>query len=354
MKRNKLLIIDTHQLGTLTDVYKWCLYLRSDYEITLLCFDAGFERIEIEGVHVNYISYKGILPVRGIRFLLHCIWNICFFQGKILIVYFEHCDILKMLFPFKRMLVDIRTLSISPNTKRREKSDVALINACHHFDMISVISEGVEQKLKIINKPISILPLGADCISTAPKDYSTLKLLYVGTFSGRNLDETLKGLALFCRKYPDVNIEYDIIGSGSKSDNENLRNLTKLLKLEKRITFYGRIPNHSLAPYFAKANIGVSFIPITEYYNYQPPTKTFEYALSGLYTIATATEENQKIISTENGILIQDTSEGFCYALEAIYFNRYSISEKKIRESLKKSTWANVINNHLKPILDKL
>lgn len=354
MKKKKLLIIDTHQLGTLTDVYKWCLYLQNDYEITLLCFDAGLERVVVDGINVSYVSYKGTLPVRGIRFLLYSIWNICFFHGKIIIVYFDHCDILKIFFPFKRMLVDIRTLSINPDYKIREKYDTALIRSCRHFDMISVISAGIKQKLGIIKKPISILPLGADCISTAPKDYSELRLLYVGTFRGRKLEETLKGLALFCSKYPDVSIRYDIIGSGSKSDDEELHDLAKLLKLDKRIIFHGRIPNHLLTPYFDKANIGVSFIPITVYYNNQPPTKTFEYVLSGLYTIATATDENKKIISTENGILIQDTSESFCKALEAIYFNKHSINEKQIRESLKESIWVNVVNNHLKPILEKL
>ena len=52
--REKLLIINKHQLGTLTDVYKWCYYLRDDYDITLLCFDTGIERVLIDGIRVKF------------------------------------------------------------------------------------------------------------------------------------------------------------------------------------------------------------------------------------------------------------------------------------------------------------
>lgn len=41
---------------------------------------------------------------------------------------------------------------------------------------------------------------------------------------------------------------------------------------------------------------------MTEYYDSQPPTKTFEYALSGLYVLATKTRENEKVITNDNGV----------------------------------------------------
>ena len=75
-------------------------------------------------------------------------------------------------------------------------------------------------------------------------------------------------------------------------------------KLENVCTTHGRIDYYKLKPFFDKCNVGVSYIPIRDYYQYQPPTKTFEYGLSGLVTIATETKSNQEVINNCNGILI--------------------------------------------------
>lgn len=353
MKKQKLLIINKHQLGTLTDVYKWCYYLRDDYDVTLLCFDSGIPKVNIDGIQVIYIDYQGSMITRGCRFILHSLWHILRFNGKILVEYFEHCNILKYIFPYKRMILDIRTLSISPNTNQRKKVDRAIICACKRYDVVSVISEGIKNKIGDIGHKINILPLGADCISTARKDYSTLNLIYVGTFNGRKLDETIKGLSLFCNKFPRLSITYDIIGSGNKKELETYKQLVNSLHLNSIITFHGRIANYLLTPYFDKANIGVSFVPITEYYNNQPPTKTFEYALSGLYTIATATDANRELITSDNGILIEDTPEDFARALETIYEKKDVLNEANIRNSLRSFHWKNIVDNYLKRILQQ-
>lgn len=351
MTKKNLLLVNKHQLGSLTDAYKWCYYLRDEYNITFLCFDTGLPKMEIEGIRVKYINYNGSMAVRGIRYILSAFWNILFFKGTILVVYFEHCQLLKFIFPFKKMILDIRTLSISPNKEQRRKTDDAIISACRIYDKVSAISEGVKQKIGNVGHEVCILPLGADCISCSPKNYSDLKLIYVGTFSGRELEKTIMGLSIFCKKFSNTTIRYDIIGSGNNNELETLKDLTNKLKLNNIVTFHGRIPNNQLAPFFDKANIGVSFIPITEYYNAQPPTKTFEYALSGLYSIATATDANKEIITPENGILINDTPEDFAMALKYIYTHKETFNENKIRKSLEEYNWQNIVDRYLKSIL---
>lgn len=354
MKRKKVFILDKHQFGDLTDTYKWCYYLRNEYDVTLLCFDLGLRKTVVEGVKVKYVSYKGTLTVRGIRYIMYCLWNLLFFRGVILVVYFEHCDWLKQLLFWKKMILDIRTLSVSSQNDVRIKYDKAVVGACKLFDIVSVISKGVKDKIGNIGKFITILPLGADCISHNKKDYSILKLIYVGTFNGRDLDKTIKGTALFCEKHPEVDLTYDIIGFGNGNELEEYKKLSLQLGLSSKVIFHGRIANHLLGPYFDKTNIGVSFVPITEYYNHQPPTKTFEYVLSGLFVIATATDENKCIITPENGVLIQDTEEDFALALEFIWKNRLLFNEYQIRSSLKNYLWENIIEQYLKPILEKM
>lgn len=354
MQRNKLLIIDKHHFGTLTDSYKWCEYLRNDYSITMLCFDTGREKIPMDGIKFKYVNYSGNFAIRGIRFLLIAIWNALFFNGKIMVVYFEKCQWLKFISPFKKMIVDIRTLSVATNAEQREKNDTLLRNACRYFDMITAISEGVKQKINLPNKHIKILPLGSDVISEKPKDYSTLKLLYVGTFAGRDLHKTIEGLAQFCKEYPNINISYDIIGSGFNNELEEYKTLAATLNVAEKITFHGRLPYNQLKPFFDKCNIGVSFVPMTDYYDAQPPTKTFEYILSGLYTIATATSSNKELITTENGLLIHDSITDFANAISRIWKTHTKLNEQRIRQSLEKYSWNNIINDILKPILIQL
>lgn len=320
----------------------------------MLCFDTGREKMPMDGIKFKYINYNGNFTIRGIRFLLTALWCALFFNGKIMVVYFENCQWLKRLLPFKKMIVDIRTLSVSTNVKQREKYDRQLRNACHHFDIITVISEGVKQKINLPNKHIKILPLGSDVISETPKDYSTLKLLYVGTFAGRDLHKTIEGLAQFYQKNPGINISYDIIGSGLNNELEEYKTLAATLNMTDKITFHGRLPYNQLKPFFDKCNIGVSFVPMTDYYDAQPPTKTFEYILSGLYTIATATSSNKELITTENGLLIYDSTTDFANAISKIWKTHTKLNEQRIRQSLETYSWRNIVNNILKPILIQL
>ena len=54
--KERLLIINKEQFGSLTDSYKWCQYLRDDYDITFICFDSGRDKLSQDGVIVKYVS----------------------------------------------------------------------------------------------------------------------------------------------------------------------------------------------------------------------------------------------------------------------------------------------------------
>lgn len=83
-------------------------------------------------------------------------------------------------------------------------------------------------------------------------------------------------------------------------------------------------------------------MPITEYYQGQPPTKTYEYIKSGLFTIATATSANCKIITSENGFIIKDNASSFADGLDFVFKNRCKINSTKIRESLSNVNWSGI------------
>ena len=51
----KLLIINTYQLGFLTDTLKYCEHLRRDYLIDFVCFNYGYKKIQFDNVKVTYV-----------------------------------------------------------------------------------------------------------------------------------------------------------------------------------------------------------------------------------------------------------------------------------------------------------
>jgi len=352
MSKSRLLIIQPQPFGELTDSYKWCEYLCDDYKITVICqYSKSIASARLQGVRIHSIKSIGSRLLRGAIFVASCLLHLLFFHGKIIVVHFEHCEIFKYFFPKKKMILDIRTLSISKDSNVRTAQNRQIKKACSKFDIVTIISEGTKRQLGLSSNNVYILPLGADCISDTIKTYDHLHLLYVGTFAGRDIDKTIIGIDIFKRQHADIPITYDIIGSGFNNEEEQYRQLVKELHLEDTITIHGRIAHTALKPFFDKCNIGVSFIPITEYYEDQPPTKTFEYIFSGLYTIATATNANKEIISGANGILISDSSDSFADALYNIYLIKNTLNDKDIRESLKNFSWQSIVNRILKPIL---
>lgn len=346
----KILIISRGQFGYHTDVYKWCENLRDEFEVELITFD-GRAKVDMDGVKVHYVSNSGNRTFRGVRYVLTCLWHILLFKGIIFVCYFKECRILKWCFPWKKMFLDIRTLNVSSNEEIRKKEDALIKKATDIYDYVTIISEGTRNKLSLDENKSAILPLGADIVSTNSKDFGSIRMIYVGTLFNRDVHKTIKGLDMALKRNKSLDIHYDIIGNSPGNEFEELKQIVKECKLEEYVTLHGYIQHSQLKDFFDKCNVGVSFVPMTEYYEHQPATKSFEYILSGLYTIATSTYCNKEIITPKNGILIEDTPESFAKAIENIANNVSKLDSNIIRNSLLEYKWENLVNKYLKPLL---
>ena len=346
----KLLIIHRSQFGYSTDVYKWCQFLNDNYIIDTVCFDYGRKRFVMNNVHVHYVSRRGIKVFRGFRYLLCCVYYICRHKGVVIINCFYGSRILKKILPWRKMVLDIRTFSVTPDDNIRAKENEYILNTVRKFDYVTVISEGLRNQLPKDKSLTALLPLGADIIDTGVKEYNEINLLYVGTLENRDIDKTIRGVAIAKEKLGEK-IHYHIIGGGYNREEFMLKSLIDDLGLSDTITVHGFIPHNELYDFYRKCNVGVSFVPITPYYQYQPPTKTFEYIMAGLYTIATATNSNKDIITPDNGILILDTPDSFADAIIKIAGNN-SIDSGKIRNSLNDYQWSVIVNQRMVPTLN--
>lgn len=349
-----LLIINKFQFGYHVDVYKWCQYLKDEYIIEVICFNEGKPIVQMDGVSVHYISSKGLRCTRGIRYILYTSLRILLFRDRIIICGFPGCHVYKLFFPWKKMHLDIRTLTISPDSYEKNKLDKQLKRAVALFSSVTAISKGVADELSN-NKHISILPLGADIESKTPKQYDMLKLLYIGTFRFRHIDYTIKAFKKAMNWLgTDAKVHYDIIGDGIPGELDTLQKLVNDLGLSSHVKLHGYIQHDKLKVFLDICNVGLSYVPIIPNYDKQPPTKTFEYALSGLFVIATGTSSNKELITEDNGLIINDGVDDIAKAIIDTYNNKEKISEQKIRESLKKYQWSTIVNSTLKPLLDSL
>ena len=348
MKQKKIIIIHQEPFGYHSDTYYYCKYLREKHSLTYICWDYNKKKIHMDGINIIYISREGNLLIKNFRFIikvLNELKNNYHFQ---IIKYFRGCSLLKFFFQNKIFLLDIRSSSTLKNKFNRKFYNFFLKKEASFFNNISIISRGLANKLgfpKNSNK-IFILPLGAEVISSTTKKFNSIHLLYVGTLYNRNIDQTIKGFAKFYHEYKNkFQITYTIIGSGFGNEEKDLKGLISDEDINHVVQVAGYVPHDELKMFFDTHNVGISYIPKTEYFDVQPPTKTFEYLLSGMPVIATNTSENKAVINDKNGILIKDTHKDFYQGLVQLCQKRIQFNSNDIRSNAMRYSWKKITNN---------
>jgi glycosyltransferase involved in cell wall biosynthesis len=351
----KLLIINQKQFGYHIDTYQYCYYLHRNFQISYICWDYERPKFQSDKIRIIYISRRGNLFIRNFRYINALIQEINQQYHIHFIKYFKGCSLLRLKFINKKFILDIRTGSVEKNKLLKFFFNTILWFETLFFKHITIVSKELKQQLGI-KKSTHLLPLGADIISQKNKDFSSFRLLYVGTFNNRNIEQTILGFEQFYKEYKKkISLSYTIIGSGDGNEENSLRKLINKKELQSVVQCLGYIKYDNLRVFFDNCNVGIAYIPITSIYQYQPPTKVFEYIFSGLFVIATKTFANQQTINQTNGILIEDDSQSFYQALKAIYSRRHIFHSDKIRASISQQyLWHSIVKDNLKVYLDMI
>lgn len=357
----KLLIICQSQYGYQIDYYNYCKYLKDSFDITYLCYDRGREMFQEEQINVIYLKNKRNKHFSQIYFIKKIIETIKKENFDIAFIYWFIGSSLVPIFTFMnktKCILDLRSGSVSNKFLKRHIINYVYIFEATFFKHLTVITEDLRICLGLPKRKTKILPLGSDLISTSIKDFSIqdkYKLLYVGTFNNRNIQETIFGLFILLNEDCQLSnkIEYTIIGTGSDSCVNHLKQLVKKLDLENVVDFKGYVKSTDLLPFFDNANIGISFVPITDYFNIQPPTKTYEYLQAGIPVLATNTKANRAIINSYNGLLVNDNRYDFAAQLKRLIKKFNSYNSVTIRKTVKSNTWV-IITKDLEIYLNKI
>ena len=352
-----LLFVYPNQFGYHTDTYKYCEYLQDSFQISYFCFDQGLPKTVLNGINLLYNPYYIGKAKRLIRFYYQAIKYAKEIKCDILfVVQFKFCFLLGLFVKARVKILDYRTGDLSYYRVIRYLKNKLMWFDSLFFDHISSISEGLRDILNLSRVKTLILPIGGDVLSTQVHSFDHLDLIYIGSLNKRNIYQTIEGIAVYLERAKAIviPITYTIIGFGNKNEIIRINKTINKYNLGKIVTFMGRVKYSELSKYFDQCNIGVAYIPKKPYYEHQPATKTFEYIISGLFTIATSTFENSNVINEQNGILCDDSPESFSQALEVVYDRRQKINDPDIRATLKNFSWERIVNTILEPYLKKL
>lgn len=360
MTNNKsdFIILTPDQFGYHTDDYYRSYYARYDYIVHVICYDHGKEKINLNGVSVSYVNFSNgrIKNEFGIfKELKKYINNLN--SAIIYTRFFVFCALFK-LFTINmktNWILDIRTGSLSTNSFIRIIYNTYIFVTASLFKEITIISNSLAKTLRISR--YSVVPLGGQQLidlSEINSKITKMNFLYVGIFDGRRIYETINAFSKFFVEYGNkINMSYTLVGYAINTEEEAL--ILKAINdnIDSPIYYVGRVPNMKLKQYFCESNIGISYVPITPWYNIQPPTKSFEYLVNGLLCIATDTAENRKIINYNNGILIKDNEISLYESMINLYENRNNYDRQNIARQSQDYTWSNIYLQKLSPILKR-
>lgn len=348
--RRKILIVNANQFGYHTDHYNFAKYLSLYFDVHFVCFDRGRDRVQAGSTNVVYLPFPRVRLFRASYFFVMTLRYIRHQKFDVLLAdYFMLVMFLGLMSNAKMNMLDIRSGSLrrNPILRRLENLNMLLASLC--FDKVTVISDGLARQLKV--KGYKLLPLGSDIFFAGSHSFEDLRLLYVGSFNQRNIQDTIEGLSIFISIHPDVPVKYSIVGFGEDSEITRIEKTIQTTGLQDVVTYHGRKVNDQLRPFFTQSNVGVSYVPITPWYDNQPATKTFEYILSGMICIATATSENRKFLNENNGVLCKDNPKAFAEALGEVWEKRKSFRSQDVRHTLSDYTWERIVETKLKPEL---
>lgn len=339
------------QYGYQTDFHRWARELGEAYDVSFVCLDAGLPKID-DGLPVNLLTsrYRFARRFRRWVLLLTGIAKMSRDSDLIIVKYFPGCVVLRVMIRDKPILLDFRSRSVVESLVKRRLQDSLAWFEARYFRYISVVSPTLAEMIG--RKDARVIGIGADPrpevkIATA-RQHHQLRLLYVGTLTGRRLDVLLCGFKTAIES--GLNLYLDIVGSAESRDEfDDLRKLANELCLEQYITFHGHLIGQRLDYRLQQADIGLVHVPNEQRYSGQPSTKLFEYWASGLPVLASDYPENRSRVRPDLGELYDFSASGFASGISRISRRMDDFSHVNIVNVAMQYAWQAILERDLLP-----
>lgn len=364
MKKPKLLVIFPACFGFHVVSYYLCKYASRKFDVTYL--GTAFSQTkncstseELAGVRVR--EHECESGIFGRAEVLRII-KAEVVAGEYDVVFTAYIPGISLLRRFFRKsnvkaIVDIRSGFLAKSSLKRFILNRILRFECRKFRYRTINSELLGSYLGFSRGEVTELPLGAEPVSCSSRTFEGLHLLYVGALSKRNVEITVRGLKAYVDRFGAEGVKkYDIIGAGSIEDETVIKDAIRDGGLEDIVEMQGYVPRENMGVFLQAANVGVSFVPMTPYYDMQPVTKTYEFLLAGLPLLATRTTQNRLLINSTNGVLIDDSAESFSEGLEEfmVKISENIFDSGQIQANSLNHGWETVISEIYLPYIEKI
>jgi hypothetical protein len=352
MDKKKILFIFNGPINSITDLKNYIFLSKDIFSVYFIGYNGKESNYIVDNVNIISIEGNG----SGILGRLRLFGNTLVYLSKIkpdliFIPYFLGCSLFRIF--HKKSVLDIRSGTIHANSLVRFLKNKLIRLESFCFDYRFVISGEVNEYLGLSGSYFRV-PLGSTSLGYSKKVFDKLSLLYVGTFHLRNLSVFIKALSFV---YYNCKFDFEkfvLIGFGSDEEIGRINSSIKESKLTDKIFFLGEIRPPEIYRYFKECNVGISFVPDIDYFYYQPPTKTYEYLMSGMAVMATPNSINIKLINNTNGVIFDDNFIGCVAGLNVLYSTFTSFNSDSIVNNPNLYSWDEVVKLFFIPAVNKI
>ncbi|NLM20087.1 MAG: glycosyltransferase family 4 protein, partial [Clostridiaceae bacterium] len=312
--KKTIIIEENAQFGRASTSATYCYDLVDLYNFIYICYDQGQPKITPpSSTKVIYVEKKNRVykKIKLIQEIVNAAYKTS--NSVLYLSYFRGVSLVRILVPFRKVIVDYRTGCVNSNKWNRFLKNLLMTFEALFFRHKVVISIDLKQHLHLANNT-KILPIGANILSSTNKQFDKLRLLYVGTLAvQRDVYKTIEGVVEFREKRPNADLRYDIIGKGNGMNH--IKAEIQRFSAGDYIKVHGYVPGEEITPFYDNCNVGVCFARMEDYYLVQPFTKLYEYGLSGMALISVKVKDSVRRIDEKLGVLCDDNADSFADAL---------------------------------------
>ncbi len=367
----KICYIYNNKFGQYPILEEYCLKTnREGHKVFYIGIsDSTQQFVSLEGITVSYVKQQGKLKMA--QDIVHILKQID--PDIIHVFHFRGCFLIPFLLGKRKISVlDVRTIHVADKNGHHSRLSFLKNRLTWMESLFFKYSIALTTEIRKILKPswhhIPIIPLGANPFRLQPPDKGerrikerkrlhinepTIVFIYSGTINPiRRVDDILLSFQkMKCNKSSLL-----IIAGDDKDDPGTLSRLKKLasqIGIGEKVIFTGFVDFNHLVNLYLASDIGLCFIPQTNFFDLQPPTKLFEYMAAGLVPIATNTSADKAIITDNiNGFLCNDTVEDLSLTMSKVCIEFEEESKRIVSNALSSvqiNSWDHIIDKYLYP-----
>lgn len=366
--RRKILIVGFNQLDS-RYLHNECMHLSVAFEITILSPDEGFKkksskRFRTICLKKNDITKSRVKIIKKIQTFFMLIRTLFGIKKHL---EFENYDLiyirdqtwafaLKILLGSKhKYVMQMYAPGVTPSKIKNVIHDLQVMMNVRFFDHVFIGSERAKRVFKVPDHKAYITGVGVEAPDFRIRKFDEINLVYLGMLSNRFIHETVKGFADFYRENKDsITMRYCIIGDGYVKDVNELKKSIAEAGDDIPIEYLGRLDDDLVRDVFMKSNVGVVYNRVSPYYTNNISTKLYEYLLSGMPVIAVKNKSLLDVVNIENGVLIDDTPDGFKRGLKVIWANLNKYNSSVIARSGEACSVERVVQEKMIPYFNTI